>query len=152
MDVTLPRPPAFLQSAVWGGKLSGCVMVRCGVILLYMGEMSAGIVAAVSSSVPEVTAALFFRKDQELRKTIEAYHGHMLSSQKLMTMIDVAETIKNPQDQDKMKQQIILGTLGIAEQRLSAFLRNPTSCSWEIQGRASRTRSGSWPPRVAGGT
>jgi formylmethanofuran dehydrogenase subunit C len=91
----------------------GFVIVMGGVILLYLGEMSAGIVAAVSSSVPEVTAALFFRKDQELRKTIEAYHGHMLSSQKLMTMIDVAETIRNAEEQDKMKRQIILSTLGV---------------------------------------
>lgn len=91
----------------------GFIIVMGGVILLYSGEISAGIVAAVSSSVPEVTAVLFFRKDKELRKTIEAYHGHMLASQKLMTMIDVAETIGNPAEQDKMKQQIIFSTLGI---------------------------------------
>jgi hypothetical protein len=91
----------------------GFLIVLGGVVLLYLGEISAGIVAAISGSIPEVTAALFFKKDQELRKTIEAYHGHMLSSQKLMTMIDVAETIRDSQEKDKMKQQIILKTLGI---------------------------------------
>ena len=92
----------------------GFIIVLGGVVLLYLGEISAGIVAAVSSSVPQITAVLFFQKDKELRNTLEEYHGHMLGSQKLMTMIDVAETIRNPAEQDKMKQQIIFSTLGIA--------------------------------------
>jgi hypothetical protein len=89
----------------------GFVVVIAGVILLYLGQLGAGIVAAVSGSIPEVTAALFFRKDQELRKTIELYHAHMLTSQRLLTMIDVAETIQNPIEQDRMKQEIIMKTL-----------------------------------------
>jgi hypothetical protein len=91
----------------------GFIIVMFGVALLYINQISAGIAAAVSGSIPEVTAAIFFKKDQELRKTIDEYHIHMLQSQKLLTMIDVAETIRNPTDQDKMKQEIIFSTLGI---------------------------------------
>jgi hypothetical protein len=90
----------------------GFIIVAAGVILLYFGQIAAGTVAAISGAIPELTAALFFRKDQELRRTIELYHNHMLSSQRLLTMIDVAETMQNAEEQDKIKQQIILATLG----------------------------------------
>jgi hypothetical protein len=73
----------------------GFVIVLVGVILLFAGQITAGVVASIASIIPEVTAVLFFRKDQELRRTIEAYHQHMLDSQQMLTMIDVAETIKN---------------------------------------------------------
>lgn len=91
----------------------GFLIVMAGVILLCLNQTTAGVVAAISGSIPEVTAALFFKKDQELRKTIDEYHVHMLKSQQLLTMIDVAETINNSTEKDKLKQEIIFSTLGI---------------------------------------
>ena len=92
----------------------GFIIVLTGVMLLLAGQVTAGVVTSISSVVPEVTALLFFNKDKELRTTIEAYHQHMLNSQQILTMIDVAETIKNLEEQDQMKQQIIFKVLGIA--------------------------------------
>lgn len=91
----------------------GFVVVLVGVILLFLQQTTAGIVTTVSSLIPEVTAVLFFNKDKELRKTIEAYHNHMLESQRLLTMIDVAETIRDHSECDRMKQQIIAKVLKI---------------------------------------
>lgn len=91
----------------------GFLIVLAGVVLLFVGQVTAGIVTSVSSLVPEVTAVLFFNKDKELRKTIEAYHQHMLDSQQILTMIDVAETIKDHSERDGMKQQIIFKVLGM---------------------------------------
>lgn len=85
-----------------------------GVALLLAGQTSAGIVTAISSIIPEVTATLFFTKDKELRRTIHSYQEQMLDSQKLLTMIDVAETIENKEEKDKMKQEIIFKALDIA--------------------------------------
>jgi ABC-type transport system involved in cytochrome bd biosynthesis fused ATPase/permease subunit len=85
----------------------GFVVVIIGIILLFAEQVTAGIVSMVSSVIPEVTAFLFFTKDKELRKTISAYHQHMLDSQRLLTMIDVAETIKDATEKDRIKQQII---------------------------------------------
>ena len=91
----------------------GFLVVLCGVCLLLFGQVTAGIVASVASVIPEVTAALFFKKDKELRKTIEAYHQHMLESQRILTMVDVASTMMNGTDRDHMKQEIILKVLNI---------------------------------------
>jgi hypothetical protein len=91
----------------------GFAVVLCGVGLLLFSQITAGVVASAASIIPEVTAALFFRKDKELRQTIEAYHQHMLDSQRILTMVDVASTMTNGADRDKMKQEIILRVLSI---------------------------------------
>jgi len=43
-----------------------------------------------------------------LRRTIETYHGYILDSQQVLTMVDVAETIEEPSAKDAVKEQIIL--------------------------------------------
>ncbi|HEX9941957.1 MAG TPA: hypothetical protein VGG03_08075 [Thermoanaerobaculia bacterium] len=91
----------------------GFLIVLGGVALLLYGEVAAGAVTAAASVIPEVTAALFFNKDKELRRTIVAYHQHMIDSQQTLTMIDVAETIRNHDDRDRMKREIINKALGI---------------------------------------
>lgn len=91
----------------------GFVVMLVGVILLLLGESTAGVVASLASVIPEATAALFFTKDAELRRTIETYHRHILQSQQMLTMIDVCETITDSQERDRMKQQIIFKSLDI---------------------------------------
>jgi hypothetical protein len=90
----------------------GFLVVIIGIILLFSEQVTAGIVSTASSIIPEVTAFLFFTKDKELRKTISAYHQHMLNSQQLLTMVDVAETIIDTAEKDRIKQQIIAKVLG----------------------------------------
>jgi hypothetical protein len=91
----------------------GFFLAASGIFFIYMG-IDAGYATTLCSSIPEVIAVLFFRKDQELRKTIEEYHSHMLNSQRVLTMIDLAETIDNDVDRDNIKQQIIFLTLNIS--------------------------------------
>ena len=103
------------------------LVLLCGALALFvvsLGECAGrqarivAFVTAVAAIVASVAclgqeATLFFRKDHELRKTIREYHKHMLSSQRPLTMTDVAETIQNSVEQDRMKREIILSTLGI---------------------------------------
>ncbi|MCP5107489.1 MAG: toll/interleukin-1 receptor domain-containing protein [bacterium] len=91
----------------------GFFVVIAAVGFLLAGQAAAGIVASISSLIPEATAALFFRKDAELRKTIESYHQHILQSQQVLTMIDVGQTIEDPVERDRMKEQIIFKVLDI---------------------------------------
>lgn len=93
----------------------GFLVVVVAVAFLLLEQVTAGIVSAISSAVPEVTAAMFFKKDKELRQSIESYHQHVLDSQQILTMIDVATTIENKHERDKMKQHIIFKVLGISE-------------------------------------
>ena len=91
----------------------GFLIVLGGVALLLSDQVAAGSVTAAASIIPEVAAGLLFNKDKELRRTIEAYHQHMIDSQQTLTMIDVAETIRNPDDRDQMKRDIINKYMGI---------------------------------------
>ena len=92
----------------------GFIVVIGGVVPLLVQQVTAGVVTTIAGVIPEATAALFFQKDKELRKTIEAYHQHILDSQQILTMVDVAETIAQADERDKMKQQIIYRVLRIA--------------------------------------
>ncbi len=91
----------------------GFLIVLAGVGLLLAEQIAAGIVSTLSALIPEVTAALFFKKDQELRGTIERYHQHVLDSQRLLTMIDVAETVSVGAGRDELKKQIVWKALDI---------------------------------------
>ena len=99
-----------------GFASAGFLVVLGAVLLLLAGQVSGGIVASVASLIPEATAALFFRKDSELRKTIESYNQHILSSQQTLTMIDLSETIKNASERDRIKRDIILRVLDISNE------------------------------------
>lgn len=91
----------------------GFTIVLIAVLLLLMNQVTAGVVTLISSTIPEVTALLFFAKDRELRKNLESYHKHTLDSQQILTMIDVAETFKDPVGRDEMKRNIIFKVLSI---------------------------------------
>ncbi|MGR0481477.1 MAG: TRADD-N-associated membrane domain-containing protein [Candidatus Electronema sp. V4] len=91
----------------------GFLVVLAAVALLLGGQTVAGIVSAVASAIPEVIAALFFKKDRELRNSIERYHHHLIESQRILTMIDVAETVQSQEERDSIKREIICKALGV---------------------------------------
>jgi hypothetical protein len=91
----------------------GFLVVLAGVGLLLAGQVAAGIVSSISSIIPEITAVLFFRKDKELRAAIERYHQYILDSQRILTMIDIAETVKSEGERDSLKKEIIYKALDI---------------------------------------
>lgn len=91
----------------------GFLVVFAGIVLLLMGQVTGGVVTSISSIIPEVTALLFFAKDRELRRTIHSYHERMLESHQIHTLIDVAETVVNPAERDKIKHEIIFKVLDI---------------------------------------
>jgi hypothetical protein len=90
----------------------GAAIIIGGVCLMVAGLATAGLVTTATSLIPQATALLLFNKDKELRKTIEAYHGQILESQKVLTMIDLAETMNN-ESRDTIKEQIVLAVLKV---------------------------------------
>ena len=91
----------------------GFLAVLAAVALMLGGQTAAGIVSAIASAIPEVIAALFFKKDRELRSSIEKYHHHLVESQRILTMIDVAETVQSKDERDSIKREIICKALSI---------------------------------------
>ena len=91
----------------------GFVVFLAGVGLLLAGQVDAGKVSSILSIIPEIVAGLFFGKDKELRDTIERYHQSISDLQRILTMIDIAETIKSEGERDFLKKQIIYKALDI---------------------------------------
>ena len=55
-------------------SILGFLILMDGAILLLIGQVTAGIVTSISSTLSEITAGLIYKKDNDLRKTIENYH------------------------------------------------------------------------------
>jgi hypothetical protein len=91
----------------------GFAIILLAICLMMANFVKAGIVSAAASLVPQVGAALIFKKDSELRRTIEAYHNHILESQRVLTMIDLAETVDNMGTKDSIKEQIVFAVLKV---------------------------------------
>jgi hypothetical protein len=101
----------FTVMLIFAGVGSSVVIV--GVWLLYQGLLTQGAVAAAAGLIPQVAAAVFFAKDKELRKTIQDYHQNLITSQQVLTLIDVAETIEGINMRDITKQEIISTVLKV---------------------------------------
>lgn len=89
-------------------------VVLAGIGFMLSGFVAVGVVTTASSLVPKLGAFLFFNKDKELRKTIETYHGHILESQRVLTMIDLAETMADTVARDSVKEKIIYAVLKVS--------------------------------------
>jgi len=76
--------------------------------------VTVGIVTTAASIIPQAGAFLLFNKDKELRRTIESYHGHILESQRVLTMIDLAETMGEAAAKDSVKERIIFAVLRVS--------------------------------------
>ncbi|MFN3786319.1 MAG: TRADD-N-associated membrane domain-containing protein [Thiothrix sp.] len=106
----------FFKLTLIFASLGFCVVIG-SIILLLLGQVTAGVVSATTSLIPEATAVLFFQKDKELRSQIDRYHQQLLESQKILTMVDVAETVSDEQTRDKLKQEIIFRVLGVTNDK-----------------------------------
>jgi hypothetical protein len=89
------------------------VIILGGIGLMLANLVTVGIVTTAASIIPEAGALLLFNKDKELRKTIETYHSHILESQRVLTMIDLAETMAETAAKDSVKEQIIFAVLQV---------------------------------------
>jgi hypothetical protein len=89
------------------------VIILSGIGLMLSGLITPGVVTTAASFVPQAGALLFFKKDKELRGTIQSYHGHLLQAQRVLTMVDLAETIDDPAAKNSAKEKIIVSGLQI---------------------------------------
>lgn len=107
-------------------------IILSGIGLMLGNLVTVGIVTTAASIIPQAGALLLFNKDKELRKTIETYHGHILESQRILTMIDLSETIHEAEAKDSVKEQIVFAVLKVspaplAERRARTTSREPST-------------------------
>jgi hypothetical protein len=82
-----------------------------GIGLMWAGLVKVGFITTAASIIPSLGAHLVFSEGKELRKTMETYHSHIMESQRVLTMIDLAETIGDVAVKDSVKEQIVRAVL-----------------------------------------
>jgi hypothetical protein len=93
----------------------GVVVILSGIVMMLFGFTTAGSITTAASLLPNAFALLLFRKDGELRRTLEGYHIHILASQNLLSMVDLAETLTERSAKDAVKIEIIKTSIKIKE-------------------------------------
>ena len=105
----------FRTTMIFSGIAFAIILV--GISLMLAGLVTVGIVTTAASIIPEAGALVLFNKDKELRKTIETYHGYILESQRVLTMIDLAETMGEASAKNSVKEQIVFAVLKVTPRR-----------------------------------
>lgn len=85
----------------------GLAVILLGVVLMYVGTVTPGAVTTAVGALSQIITFLLLKKDQELRKTVEINNNHLLWNQRLVTMIDVAETIGDESAKNSIKTEIV---------------------------------------------
>jgi len=101
----------FLLMCIFSG--TGICLILFALGLLLFGRLHAGIIGTVASTVSQAVTMVLFKKDRELRRTIDSYNAHIASYHKALAMIDLAETISDSRVRDKSKQEIIRSLLTV---------------------------------------
>lgn len=89
-------------------SIAGFLLIALGVVFFLAGQVNGGVVSTVGGLLPGIIAALFFKKDKELRESTEKYNKYLIHSHNLLTLIDVADTIQDITEKDKVKREVIL--------------------------------------------
>ena len=88
-------------------SIVGFFIIVVGVLLIYFRHINAGTVTSVVGIVSEGLAAIFFKKDKELREVVQSHLNMIEESQLLLTLIDIAETITDKTVRDATKRDVI---------------------------------------------
>jgi Cyanobacterial TRADD-N associated 2-Transmembrane domain len=101
------RESAVFFRLIWLFSIVGFAIVLVSVGLVFGGRSQEGLIGTAASVVSELLAAVFFRKDRELRQVVDRYHSHVVDHHKFLTMIDISETLSDPVEQDQLKRHIV---------------------------------------------
>lgn len=92
-------------------SILGFFLIVVGIVLIFLKYVNVGVVTSVAGIVPESLAAIFFKKDKELREVIRSYLKTIDESQLILTLVDTAETMSNKGARDTAKREIIRSML-----------------------------------------
>lgn len=85
----------------------GFVLVAIGVIAVIFGQITAGVITAISSAIPDVAAALFFVQAKAANERVDAIQTRLTEARELQAAVDIAETIDDPKSRNKLKAIIV---------------------------------------------
>ena len=91
----------------------GSLPILGGVVAVFAGYLTAGVLVSVSGLIPEAAAALFFVQGKEANGRVDAIQRKLGDARELLTAVEIANTISEESVRNQMKVSIVLKSLGL---------------------------------------
>jgi len=106
----------------------GFALLGIGVVTAIFGQTTAGIITAMSSVIPDVAAALFFRQSKAANERVDTIQAKLTEAREVQTAVEIVNTMSDPTAQDNLKAEIVRKALRL-EQSASDSRLSPSSVS-----------------------
>jgi hypothetical protein len=93
----------------------GFILIGIGVIAVIFGQVTAGVITAISSVIPNAAAALFFVQGKAANERVDAIQIRLTEARELQTAVEIANTIDDPKSRDKLKGEIVRKALRLEQ-------------------------------------
>jgi len=91
----------------------GFLLFIIGVVAIIFGKTTAGIITTIAGIIPEVVAGLFFRQSKQANERVDTIQKNLTDAHKMSEAVEIANTMSNVQDRDKLKAEIVRKALRI---------------------------------------
>jgi len=91
----------------------GFILVAAGVLAVILGQVTAGVITAISSIIPNAAAALFFAQSRTANKRVDAIQTKLAEAREFLTAVEITNTIEETKARDKLKTEIVRKALRI---------------------------------------
>lgn len=94
----------------------GFILIGSGVVVAVFGQVTAGLIASLSSAVPNVVAALFFLQSKAANERVDAIQKKLTEAREVHTAVEIANSIETKRERDRLKAEIVRKVIGFANE------------------------------------
>jgi hypothetical protein len=80
-----------------------------------LGQITVGVITALSSLIPNAAAALFFVQSKTANERVDAIQSRLTEAREVQTAVEIVETVEEPKARDKLKAEIVRKVLRLEQ-------------------------------------
>ena len=84
------------------------MLIFAGIVLVYSGLISIGLISGIGGVVTEVVGYMFFSRVDKANKRMDRYHSERLDAQRFKVLLQSCDSIEEKQKREKSRKIIIL--------------------------------------------
>jgi hypothetical protein len=85
----------------------GFFLIGLGVVAVIAGQVTAGVITAISSIIPNAAAALFFVQSKTANERVDAIQTRLTEAREISSAVEIANTIDDPKSRNNLKVVIV---------------------------------------------
>jgi hypothetical protein len=94
----------------------GFLLVVAGVIAVVLGQVTEGMITAISSIVPNTVAALFFLQSKASNERVDVILRKLSEAREIETAVEIANSIETKRERDRLKSEIVRKVIGLSSE------------------------------------